>query len=65
MATSPRPADLVRLSQATAGLPIGAEGTLIGWYVYEPREALVNFVDGGLLTVPADAIVEAKECSAG
>jgi hypothetical protein len=61
LTTSPKPADLVRLLHATAGLPSGSEGTLIGWYARQPRLALVDFPDSGPLKVPADAIVGLKE----
>jgi hypothetical protein len=62
LTTSPKPADLVRLLHATAGLPSGSKGTLIGWYARQPRLALVDFHDdSGPLTVPADAIVGLRE----
>jgi hypothetical protein len=45
-------------------MPIGSEGKLIGWYAFEPREALVEFPDGGALRVPADTIVAVTEAEA-
>jgi hypothetical protein len=45
----------------TAATPISSEGTLLGWYANEPREALVDFGDGAPLRVPAEAIVGVTE----
>ena len=61
MATNPKPGNLVRLLEAAAGMPLGSEGVLLGWYARDVREALVNFWDGGPQRVPADAIAEVQE----
>jgi len=54
--SDPQPRDLVRLLAPAAGMAVGSEGRLIGWFAVERREALVAFWDGGPLRVPADAI---------
>jgi hypothetical protein len=58
--------DRVRLVRPASGTAAGSEGTLLGWYSREVREALVDFSgsrrdlaavgDRGPLKVPADAI---------
>jgi hypothetical protein len=54
------PGDPVRLIEPAAGMAAGSEGRLLGWYLREVPEALVNFWDGGPLRVPADSIVKVE-----
>ena len=57
----PEPGDTVYLTQPASGMPAGAEGTLIGWYVHEEPLALVRFEDGAALRVLADAIASPED----
>ncbi len=52
---SATPGDLVRLVRPAAGLPAGAEGVLVGWYVTEDPVALISFGTGAPVRVPLDA----------
>jgi hypothetical protein len=47
--------DTVRLIEPASGMATGSEGTLLGWYAREIRQALVRWA-GGPLGVPADTI---------
>ncbi|MHB8060634.1 MAG: hypothetical protein ACYDHO_07375 [Gaiellaceae bacterium] len=48
--------DTVRLRRDLDGAPSGSEGVILGWYTNEPEKVVVSLSEGGVETVPREAL---------